>query len=91
MTLKITPEMRRQVKVFKALAHPSRIFIVKQLAEGEKCVCELVEPIGSDFSTVSRHLLALKNAAIIIDEKRGKQVFYRLTMPCVVNFLSCIG
>ena len=74
----------------KALAHSSRLLIVEELAKGEKCVCELVEMIGADFSTVSKHLAVLKNAGLIQDEKRGAQVFYSLLSPCVLNFFSCI-
>ena len=56
----------------KALAHPSRLFIVDELSRsGERCVCELTEMVGADMSTVSRHLAMLKGAGIIEDEKRG--------------------
>ena len=77
-------------EVFRALAHPSRVFIVEQLAEhGEKCVCEMTALIGADMSTVSRHLSALKKAGVIKDERRGTMTFYRLRTPCVLNFLQC--
>ncbi len=79
-----------QANVIKALAHPSRLFIVKELNKGERCVCELTEMIGSDTSTVSRHLTVLKNAGVVQDEKRGLQVFYSLRVPCILNFLGCV-
>ena len=79
-----------QAGVIKAMAHPTRLFIVDRLAQGEKCVCELTDMIGADVSTVSKHLSILKNAGIIRDEKRGTQVFYHLEMPCVLNFFSCV-
>jgi len=75
---------------FKALAHPTRIILVEDLADGEKCVCELTQKIGADISTVSRHLRELKNVGIVDAEKRGNQVFYRLRTPCILNFLTCI-
>lgn len=40
--------------------------------------------------TVSRHLALLRNAGIVVDEKRGSQVFYRLRVPCVLNFFKCL-
>jgi ArsR family transcriptional regulator len=46
--------------------------------------------IGSDTSTVSKHLSVLKSAGIIKDEKRGSQVYYTLKCPCVLNFFTCI-
>lgn len=80
-----------RARVFKALAHPTRLWITKRLAEHESCVCNLVEPLGADFSTVSRHLAILREAGIVIDEKRGKQVFYRLRIPCILDFMDCVN
>lgn len=79
-----------KARIFKALGHPTRLYIVETLANGEKCVCEFVEAVGADFSTVSRHLSVLKESGIIEDEKRGLQVFYRLRVPCIMNFMGCI-
>ena len=76
--------------VMKALAHPTRLFIVDELARGERCVCELRDMIDADISTVSRHLALLKTARIVTDDKRGQQVFYRLRTPCVLGFFDCV-
>lgn len=81
---------QKRAMVFKALAHPSRLFIVDKLSQGECCVCEFVNAIKADFSTVSRHLTVLKNAGLITDEKRGQQVFYSLRMNCIAVFNKCI-
>jgi ArsR family transcriptional regulator len=53
-------------------------------------VCELTEMIGDDMSTVSKHLSLLKEAGIVEDDKRGSQVYYRLRVPCVMNFFQCV-
>jgi len=80
-----------RAKVIKALAHPARLLMVDELAAcGEKCVCELTELVGSDMSTVSRHLATLKSAGLVDDEKRGAMVFYRLRVQCITNFFSCV-
>jgi ArsR family transcriptional regulator len=79
-----------RAKIIKALAHPSRLLIVEQLDRGELCVCQLQAMIGADMSTVSKHLSILKNAGLIADDKRGTQVFYRLRVPCILNFFSCV-
>jgi ArsR family transcriptional regulator len=79
-----------KANVLKALGHPTRLWMAEQLADGEKCVCELVENIDADFSTVSKHLTILKQAGVVIDEKRGKQVYYRLKVPCIMQFMPCI-
>ncbi len=79
-----------KAKVLKALAHPTRLWMTEQLANGERCVCEFAEAVNVDFSTISKHLSVLKEAGIVKDEKRGKQVFYSLRVPCVLNFMSCV-
>ncbi|MBE0584519.1 MAG: winged helix-turn-helix transcriptional regulator [Desulfofustis sp.] len=76
--------------VLKALAHPSRLMIVDELARGERCVCDLTELVGHDISTVSKHLNLLKKSGIVMDDKRGKQVYYRLKVPCILNFFHCV-
>ena len=79
-----------QALILKALAHPTRLFIVDLLSQGEQCVCVITEKVGADTSTISKHLSLLKNAGIIADEKKGQNVFYSLKMPCVMNFFCCI-
>jgi ArsR family transcriptional regulator len=79
-----------RAEIVKALAHPTRLFIVNELSKGERCVCELRQEIGADLSTVSKHLSVLKNAGIVEDDKRGLQVFYRLRCPCILNFFVCV-
>ena len=76
--------------IIKAMGHPTRLFIVEELARGERCVWELTEMVGADVSTISKHLSVLKNVGIVQDEKRGNQVFYSLLVPCVLNFFSCV-
>jgi len=79
-----------KAKVLKALAHPTRLWMAEELAGGERCVCEFANAIDVDFSTISKHLLVLKQAGIVVDDKRGKQVFYRLQVPCILDFMSCV-
>ena len=79
-----------KAKVLKALAHPTRLWMAEQLAGGERCVCEFVDQIDADFSTISKHLSVLKQAGIVQDEKRGKQVYYTMRVPCVMNFMGCV-
>jgi ArsR family transcriptional regulator len=90
MTARVQAEYKDQARILKALAHPTRLFIVDELSRGERCVCELTDLVGVEMPTVSRHLSQLKNAGILEDEKRGSQVFYRLQVPCVLNFFKCV-
>ena len=84
----IAHELRAEV--LKAMAHPARLIIVDALAEGEKCVCELQELVGSAMPTVSRHLSQMKSAGIIAGRREGNKVYYRLLVPCITKIFPCI-
>ena len=80
---------RQQARVLKALANESRLKIVDRLSRGECSVGELTEIIGSDPSTVSKHLAVLRAHGIVNDRREGNVVYYTLLTPCVMNFFSC--
>ncbi|MBN2037212.1 MAG: winged helix-turn-helix transcriptional regulator [Chitinispirillaceae bacterium] len=82
---------KAQAQIMKALSHQTRLFMVHELAKGEKCVGELVTMVKADVSTVSKHLLIMKNAGIVESEKRGTSMYYSLKMRCVLNFFSCVN
>jgi ArsR family transcriptional regulator len=90
MTAATRAKYAAKARILKALAHPTRLLIVDELSHGELCVCELNKMIDAEMPTVSRHLSQLKSAGIVEDEKRGAQVFYRLRVPCVLNFFKCV-
>jgi DNA-binding transcriptional ArsR family regulator len=79
----------RQAEIAKAVAHPLRTAVIDFLKDGEKCVCEIAEHLGSERSNVSRHLAVMVNAGVLSCRKDGLKVFYALKTPCVAEFLSC--
>lgn len=79
-----------RARIIKAIAHPTRLFIVEELDKNERCVNELTTMIGSDMSTVSKHLSVLKNAGLIGDRKAGTNIYYFLKTPCILGFLGCV-
>ena len=90
MDPKVQARFEARARIIKAMAHPTRLFIIEELAKEERCVCDLTDMIGADISTVSKHLSVMKNAGIVVDEKRGSQVFYKLLVSCILNFFSCV-
>jgi DNA-binding transcriptional ArsR family regulator len=80
-----------RARIFKALGNPSRLRMVESLLAGELNVCQIREIIGSDISTVSRHLSILKAAGILGSERKGTTVYYSLRMKCAMNLLIFIG
>jgi ArsR family transcriptional regulator len=83
-------KLRLKADVFKAMGHPIRLGIIEMLAEGEKCVCEIVELMGTDISNISKHLSQLKRNGVVADRKEGLKVYYRINMPCVLEFAHCV-
>jgi len=90
MEAKRRAKLEIRARIIKAMAHPTRLFIIEELAGEEQCVHELTEKIGVDISTVSKHLAILKDVGIVEGDKRGPQIYYRLRMPCVSRFLGCV-
>lgn len=83
---------RLQIKseVFKALGHPIRLGVIELLQPGEKCVCEIVDHLGTGMSNISKHLAILKKAGIVADRREGLKIMYRLTMSCALDFSHCV-
>lgn len=78
-----------ETQVFKAPGHAARFTIVQALAEHEPCVCDLRKLVGTDMSTIPRHLLELKTAHVLVCPRAGNQALYRLRMPCVLDLFRC--
>lgn len=83
-------QLEKEAAIFKALGHVSRLRMIKALADGARCVCELQTLVGSDLSTVSKHLSILKNAGLVKTEKLGNNVYYELLYPCIRSLLTCL-
>ena len=80
---------KQQARVLKALANESRLLIIDRLSKGECSVGELTELVGSDQSTVSKHLAVLRAHDIVEDRREGNVVYYTLLTPCVCKFFAC--
>jgi ArsR family transcriptional regulator, arsenate/arsenite/antimonite-responsive transcriptional repressor len=67
------------VKLLQALAEPTRMAIVRQLAsDGEVCACDFTDCCGVSQPTVSHHLKVLREAGVVSAERRGTWIYYRL-------------
>ncbi len=80
----------RQSEIIKSIAHPLRIGVVDFLKDGEQCVCDIAEYVGSERSNVSRHLSVMVKSGVLDFRKDGLKVIYRLKTPCVLEFFSCV-
>ncbi|MCL4813597.1 MAG: winged helix-turn-helix domain-containing protein [Vicinamibacteraceae bacterium] len=69
---------RQLVAAAKALGHPARLRILAMLRPGSLCVCQMSAVLQLAASTVSGHLNELRRAGLVVENKVGKLVYYRL-------------
>lgn len=77
--------------VAKAAAHPCRLALLEQLAQGERSVEALAERVGVSVANASQHLQAMRRAGLVGARRDGKFVFYRLSDDSVLDLLHAIG
>jgi len=69
---------KEQAKFLKCLGEPTRLQILKLLADGEKYVGEIIETLNREQSLVSHHLKALKKCGIVVGRQKAPRIYYRL-------------
>ena len=80
----------KQAAIAKAIGHPIRIAALEFVKNGEQCVCDIAEAVGTERSNLSKHLSVMVNAGVLQSRKDGLKVMYRVKTPCVVKFLGCL-
>jgi DNA-binding transcriptional ArsR family regulator len=68
-----------QARFLRCVGEPTRLGILRLLAEGERCVGELASVLNKEQSLISHHLRALKECNIVKDEQKAQKVYYKLT------------
>src|SRR5918998_2378740 len=76
------------VALFRSLADPARLAIVQRLAHGEARVVDLTRSLGLAQSIVSKHLACLRDCGLIDYRAEGRQSFYALTRPELMDLLT---
>lgn len=79
-----------KANLFKGLAHPLRIRVLEVLTDAdgdEVSVAGLLSTTGLEASHLSQHLAVLRRNHLVVAERRGSQVFYRLAYPKVADLL----
>ena len=83
----MVPVCPRQLPCF-TLSDPTRLAIVRRLAEGEARVRDLVEEVGLAQSTVSAHVACLRECELVTGRTEGRQTFYALARPELMDLLA---
>jgi ArsR family transcriptional regulator len=78
----------KTARLLKVLGDPNRIKIVKLLAGGELCQCEIIPVIGQSQPTVSRHLSLLEDNGVLIGRREGVKMLYRISAPSVLKIVE---
>ncbi len=74
--------------LLRALAAPIRIAIVTQLADGPRCVHEIVDSLDLPQPLVSQHLRVLRAAGVVMGERRGREIAYVLTDDHIAHIVA---
>lgn len=84
------PDYKNLADRLKLLSHPERLRILDILRREAECVCHLEALLAKPQPYVSQQLRALRHAGMIVDEKDGHNVFYRLADSETREWLNCI-
>jgi rhodanese-related sulfurtransferase/DNA-binding transcriptional ArsR family regulator len=76
--------------VAKAIAHPHRLALLEQLAQGERSVEVLASRVHVSVANASQHLQQMRRAGLVVSRRDGKFVYYRLTDDAVVDLLAAV-
>ncbi|PWN04314.1 ArsR family transcriptional regulator [Nocardioides silvaticus] len=87
-TVKADPALRRGAALFHGLADRNRLAIVRQLAHGERRVVDLTKTLDLAQGTVSGHLACLRDCGLIVGRPEGRQMFYSIAHPELMDLLG---
>jgi ArsR family transcriptional regulator len=79
-----------RARAFQALADEKRIRILRLLADGERCVCELTDALGAGQSLLSFHLKTLKESGLVSDRREGRWVYYSLVPEALADLEAAV-
>jgi len=89
--MNIKPYHQRISTLLRAISQPARIEILLAIGTGEACVCHLEAAIGQRQAYISQQLMALREAGIVIYRREGRNIFYRLTDPAILELIQQAG
>lgn len=79
---------QRLAPIFRALGNPTRLGILRRMLDEPPCVGELQEQLGCTQPNISQHLAVLRDRGIVVAERRGNRVCYRLADPRIAELLT---
>ena len=86
--MKTMSKAQRISAVLVQIAHPARLAILLSIGSEEACVCHLEALLGKRQAYISQHLMALRDAGILLTRRDGKFIFYRLRDPMLLRLIE---
>lgn len=80
-------DMREKAELMRLLGHPTRLAIIRQLADGPKCVTDIQELLDVPQGNVSQHLMALRSRRIVDCHEHGNLRCYYIARPALAKWL----
>ena len=80
--------LERATDIFRALSNPLRVGIVRELAQGERAVHELVKALEVSQPLVSQHLAVLRGVRLVARRRTGRHVTYHLVDDHVAHIVE---
>jgi ArsR family transcriptional regulator len=79
------------VSLFHALSDETRLSLIEQLKDGERCVCELTDAMKAGQSRLSFHLKVLKEAGLLLDRREGRWMYYSINPEAIEELEDAVG
>lgn len=92
----MSPEEKKAIQCLQAVSDPTRLRTIELLFKGPQTVTDIANKLGVSIVNTSHHLGVLRTAGIVLDEKKGRFVTYRLNQAVVdiasrkLNFRWCV-
>jgi len=84
----ITRQLQLESKLFKGFADQSRLSILEAILDGPKTVSEIVQATKLSQPNASTHLTCLLDCGLVKKEKKGREVFYKISMKEITDIVS---
>ena len=89
--MKPSPASKQISHLFQNISPSPRLQILLAIGEGEACVCHLEAMLGHRQAYISQHLMALRQAKVVIPRREGRNIFYRLAKPDLLTLIRQAG
>jgi DNA-binding transcriptional ArsR family regulator len=91
MNMKLLKSADQIAAILKTIAPPTRLAILLAIGEGEACVCHLEAMLGKRQAYISQHLMALRQADILLDRRDGRFIYYSIADPALLDLVRDVA